>query len=71
MNVALPLTPKQRESLEFIKQYIEARGYAPTAQEMANHFGIARNAAVGRLDQLFQKRHIVLYERMPRGISLP
>jgi len=33
------MTPKQREVLEFILSYSEKHGYAPSQQEIANHFG--------------------------------
>jgi repressor LexA len=33
------LTPKQKKVLDYILQYTEAKGYAPSQQEIAGHFG--------------------------------
>lgn len=33
------LTPKQQQVLSFIREYGKTRGYAPTQQEIARHFG--------------------------------
>lgn len=66
----MPLTPKQKVTLDYLRAYIAENGYAPTAQEVADHFHIARNAAVCRLGCLHQKSHIDLYARTRRGISL-
>ncbi|APG26785.1 repressor LexA [Syntrophotalea acetylenivorans] len=34
-----PITPKQKQVFEFISQYIESQGFAPSQQEIAKAFG--------------------------------
>lgn len=34
------LTPKQKELLDFLKDFIRRRGFPPTLREMASHFGL-------------------------------
>lgn len=36
---SIGITPKQKALLEFIQAYSHGKGYAPSQQEMANHFG--------------------------------
>lgn len=40
------LTRRQKEILDFLRDYIEINGYAPTLEEIADHFGLASLATV-------------------------
>jgi repressor LexA len=42
----MPLTKRQKEILDYIGAYIEERGYAPSFEEIARHFGYASLATV-------------------------
>lgn len=42
----MTLTKQQRKILEFIKEYDEDRGYAPTLSEIGSHFGLRSPATV-------------------------
>ncbi len=54
-----PLTPKEKNVLEFIESYISDNGYAPSFIEIKDHFGFASNNSVQNyLKQLEQKNYI-------------
>ena len=40
------LTRRQKEMLDFLNGYIEQKGYAPTIEETAEHFGLRSLATV-------------------------
>ncbi len=42
----MALTKRQREVYEFIKQFIEAKGYSPSLEEICSHFGLSSVATV-------------------------
>lgn len=54
-----PLTPKEKNVLEFIEDYIQGRGYSPSFLEIKEHFGFASNNSVQNyLKQLEAKNYI-------------
>ena len=54
-----PLTPKEKNVLEFIEHYIEGKGYSPSYIEIKDHFGFASNNSVQNyLKQLETKKYI-------------
>lgn len=54
-----PLTPKEKNVLEFIEQYIQSHGYSPSFLEIKEHFGFASNNSVQNyLKQLEAKNYI-------------
>jgi len=65
------LTKRQKELYDYIKNYIERYGYAPTQMEMSNHFNFSGNAAVHRhIKALVQKGLLVKTPFVDRGIEL-
>ncbi len=42
----MSLTPKQKQVLDFIKQFFQEQGYAPSKQEIADHFGFQSRGTV-------------------------
>jgi len=49
-------TPKQQKILDFIEQFTSSSGYAPSFQEIQNHFGFASpNAATKHVQALVKK----------------
>jgi repressor LexA len=40
------LTRRQKEILDFLARYLERRGYAPTIEEIGDHFGLSSLATV-------------------------
>jgi repressor LexA len=50
------LTRRQKEILDFVAMHIETRGYAPTIEEIGDHFGLSSLATVHKhLTNLQQK----------------
>jgi repressor LexA len=59
--VLRPLTPKEKNVLEFIEDYIRQNGVAPSYLEIKEHFGFASFNSVQRyLKQLQQKKYIYI-----------
>ncbi len=67
-----PLTPKEKTVLEFLETYARTNGFAPTYQEICQHFGFASfNSAQRYLKQLEAKEYISLGgANQKRAISL-
>lgn len=69
----MPITiyKRQRQILDFIKQYIEKYGYSPTLAEIANCIGVSSLATVHEhLQALVQKGLIKKFEGAIRGIEV-
>lgn len=69
----MPITlyRRQRQVLDFIKQYIEKYGYSPTLGEIAESIGVSSLATVHEhLQALVQKRMIKRFEGAVRGIEV-
>ncbi|TCL06870.1 LexA family protein [Sodalis ligni] len=64
------LTKKQTELYEFIKAFIEVRGFPPTVTEMAAHFECFPNSSADQLKALVRKGWIKITPRTSRGLSL-
>jgi repressor LexA len=59
MELAVPLTRKQHEILDFVSVTIESNGYAPSFEEIAEHFGYQSLATVHEhLSNLERKGYI-------------
>ena len=69
----MPITlyRRQKQILEFIRQYIEKYGYSPTLGEIAESIGVSSLATVHEhLQALVQKGVIKKFEGAVRGIEL-
>ena len=63
------LTNRQTSILKFIKLFSFDKGYPPTRQEIADHFGFkSANAAQCHIEALVKKRKIELRRFTARGI---
>ena len=66
-----PLTPRQQQIFDFIKDSISDTGMPPTRAEIANHFGFkSANAAEEHLKALAKKGYIEMLAGTSRGIRL-
>jgi repressor LexA len=66
-----PLTPRQQEILQWIRDRIEAGGLPPTRAEIGQHFGFSSpNAAEAHLKGLAKKGALELLPGASRGIRL-
>jgi repressor LexA len=67
----MPLTKRQKEILDHIGTFIEDRGYAPSFEEIAEHFGYASLATVHEhLSNLERKGYIRKAYNESRSIEL-
>lgn len=65
------LYPKERQLLDFITQFIQRYGYAPTLREMGNALGISSVATVHEhIDRLRQKGFVRKLDGTARGIEI-
>ena len=65
------LTPRQREVLNFISEFIEKHKFPPTRSELSRHFGFrSPNAAETHLRALEKKSVIGIERGVSRGITL-
>ncbi|HLF30092.1 MAG TPA: transcriptional repressor LexA [Xanthomonadales bacterium] len=65
------LTPRQREILRFISQFIDKNRFPPTRAELCKHFGFhSPNAAEAHLRALQKKSVIGIKPGVSRGITL-
>ncbi|MCE1187706.1 MAG: transcriptional repressor LexA [Ignavibacteria bacterium] len=65
------LTERQREILEFIRQFIDETGYPPTLREISRQFGMSSTFGVQRhLDALKKKGYLSKDSFTSRGLSL-
>ena len=62
----VPLTRRQRDILDFLRQFTEHEGMSPTLEEIAQHFGVNKVTVFGHVSELERKGVI---ERAAPGIS--
>ena len=66
-----PLTPRQKEILKFISEYIDSVGFPPTRNDVSKHFGFrSPNAAESHLRALEHKGVIRIEAGRSRGVTL-
>ena len=66
----LPLTPKQKDILDFMKEYIAEQGYAPSYAEIAKHFTLSSRASIAQYLATLQKKGHLLKNGTARGVAL-
>ena len=59
LEFIMPLTKRQQEILKFIESYLETRGYSPSMEEIADHFGIASLNAIYKHLRVLQERGFI------------
>ena len=64
------LTPRQLEIARFIRDYVAQHEYAPTMQEMADHFGIARPTIFEHIEALEARGALKRQRTRRRAIEL-
>ncbi len=71
------LTPKQLRLLTYVRDYTNARGYAPTMQELADEFGVSKVTVFEHISALQRKgflrraRHKARSLRLSEEIDFP
>lgn len=67
----LPLTKRQREILDFLNEFIEEHGYAPSLEEIGRRFGLSSLATVHKhLTNLQEKGFIKRAWNRSRSVEL-
>lgn len=67
----LPITPRQKQMLSIIYDYIKNTGYPPTFEEMKDMLGVSSNQSVlDLLNKLGEKRAIQRSESIARSIAI-
>jgi repressor LexA len=66
-----PLTRRQKEVLEYLRNFISKHDYAPSYREVADHFGFSSVATVAEhVETLKAKGYLENSENMARSIQL-
>ncbi len=69
--MAVTLYKRQRQIVDFIKQFIQKNGFSPTLQEIADAIGVSSLATVHEhLQALIKKKVIKRYEGAIRGLEV-
>ena len=63
------LTKKQKQTLEYIQRYIGKKNYAPSLEEISDHFHISITSAWERIRRLVEKRYLEKQKFLPRAIK--
>lgn len=65
------LTDRQRQTLNFIRSYIDENGYAPKLKEIGNHLGITSRGTVHRYIRALEEENLIRVSTgRSRGIEL-
>ncbi|HRN70791.1 MAG TPA: S24 family peptidase [Candidatus Woesebacteria bacterium] len=64
------ITPKQKTVLDFIVNYTNKHGYAPSLIEIANRLSLAISTVHQHITALKTKGYLKKEENQPRGVSL-
>ena len=66
-----PLTPKTKETLDYIKNYIDKWGFAPTIDEIRIVFHLkSLSTAHERVESLIEKGYLRRYALKARGLEV-
>ncbi len=69
--MAVTLYRRQRQIVDFVKQFIQRNGYSPTLQEIADALGVSSLATVHEhLQALVKKKVIRKFEGAVRGLEI-
>src|ERR1700692_35861 len=67
----LPLTKRQREILDYLKDFIQRHGYAPSLEEIGRRFGLSSRAPVHKhLTNLQEKGFIKRAWNRSRSVEM-
>lgn len=66
----LPLYPREKAVLDYVKSYIASNGYPPTDREIGVHIGRTRANAHQIIKALKRKGYLVIAEQRYRNIVI-
>jgi len=64
------LTPKQKSILEYIKNYMEKKGYSPSLEDIGKYFKLAKSTIHQHVEALSVKGYLEKRENQSRSIEL-
>ena len=64
------LTPKQKQVLDYLKKHIETKGYSPSLEELARHFGLVKSTIHQHIETLKKKGYLNKLSHQARAIEL-
>jgi len=71
MSKRTPLTARQQEILDFIKEFVETSGYPPSVRDIVDAYGwCGTTAAIGHLNALVKKGYLERDEKVARGMRI-
>ena len=65
-----PITPKQKQVLDLVRDGINANGYAPTLDEMAKALGKAKGSVYEIVSSLVNRGHLLREPNVARNLRL-
>jgi repressor LexA len=67
----MPITKRQKEALDFIKDYTNKKGYAPSLEEIKKHLGLSSvSTAHHHVKALMEAGYLGKEENQPRAINI-
>lgn len=69
VNAQLPLTPKQKEVLDFVNRFTVKHGYAPSLHEIAKYLGKSIGTVQHFIEELQEKGYLQKKGNIARGLS--
>lgn len=64
------LTPKQQKFLNYIREFIRHKGYAPTLQDMATHFRLSSLGTVQQYMEALERKGYIRRSNKARGLQI-
>lgn len=65
------MTPRQKQTYDYIKSYIDIHGISPSYDEIMDHFGLKSKSSVKRyIDALYDSGYIMFRPSCARSIRL-
>ncbi len=68
--VPRPLTPRQKDVLDFVREYLRKKGYSPSLDEIATHFGISIPSVHQHVELIRKKGYLKKDESQSRSMTL-
>src|SRR3990167_7853608 len=69
VNASMTITPKQKQVLDFIKDFVKNNSYSPSLHEIAKHFRKSISTAQHFVEELETRGFLQKTDNIARGIS--
>lgn len=70
INTQMTITPKQKQVLDFIKDFVKKNNYSPSLNEIARHFQKSVSTAQHFVEELGNRGFLQKTDNIARGISM-